>query len=163
MGFNFADAYSQNADALAGDVLPEGDYTVGVKSAKAVQTTGGKPAIRLQLEVLEGPFAGRTIPDQLTWSPESEVAMRIFSQSLNVLGASREWITTTGADGDAIADRIAGSKALVGVKISEWNGQDRNNVNYKKAVEGGMVVGGSGGGGIDDAEAVPLAATPSWP
>lgn len=160
-GFNFADAYQQNSDALAGDVLPEGEYTIVVKSAKAVETTSGKAAIRMQLEVAEGPYAGRTLPDQLTWSPESDVAMRIFSQSLAVLGASNEWIVTTQADGDMIAARVTGAKATVGVKISEWNGQDRNNVNYKKRL--GNVKAEEAPVSLAGPAAAAPAASPAWP
>lgn len=165
-GFDFASAYQQNSDAIQGEVLPEGEYDIEVTSAKSITTAGGKPAIRMQLMVVSGPSAGRTVPDQLTWSPESEVAMRIFRQSLDVLGATKDWIVATGATGDQIADKVVGARATIFAKVGEFNGQARNNVNYKKGLAGGNV-GGNGGGMVPPAtpayaEAAPVP-VPSWP
>lgn len=165
-GFDFASAYQQNAEAIQGDVLPEGEYDVEVKSAKSITTTGGKPAIRLQLAVIGGPNAGRTLPDQLTWSPESEVAMRIFRQSLEMLGATKDWVVQTGATGDQIAEKVVGARATIFAKVGEFNGQPRNNVNYKKLLAGGN---GAGVGAYPQSPAPtqpPAAASvpvPSWP
>lgn len=133
-GYDFAGAYQENESALAGDVLPEGEYDVECRSAKSVTTAGGKPAIRMQLVVISGPNAGRTVPDQRTWSPESEPAMRIFRHAMDVLGATKEWIVATGATGDQIAEKIVGGRASVFLKVGEFNGQPRNDVNYKKAL-----------------------------
>lgn len=136
--FNLASEYAQfGPDELTGAALPEGEYDAQVNTATAAQTQGGKACIKLSLRVLNGPLAGRTLPDQLTWSPESPVAAKMFVQALTMLGATPQWVQSNQASLERTAEHITGAQARIKVTHREWpqgSGQMRANVNYTRGL-----------------------------
>jgi len=134
MGFNLADDYDALGEELLPKVIDPGTYTVEITKATAAQTGTGKQAIKLVLKVIEGPEVGTTIPDQMTWSPESPVAARIFSQSLAICGAEPGWIKNSRPSMEEIAARMVGSVVSIRTTIRQFNGQDQANVNYSRTI-----------------------------
>lgn len=132
--FSLADDYEALGEELSPELLEDSTYTVQVVRSEAATTSAGKPCIRLGLKVLEGPRAGYIQNDQLTWSPESPVAARIFSQSLGILGAPAKWVKEARPSMEEIAARIMDSVVVIATKIKPVNGEDRVNVNYRRAV-----------------------------
>jgi hypothetical protein len=133
-GFSFADAYDEFGDDLLGKIFPNGTYQMKVKTAQAAMTGTGKHCFKVVLEFVGGKFKGKTVPDQLTWTPSSDVAARIFAQSMGVLGAPQDWIKTNKPSPEQIAARITGTVVETILAEDEWNGAPRNKVRYSKTI-----------------------------
>lgn len=139
--FDFASEFAAFGDDLKG-VAYEGDHVLRVKKAEAGTTAKGKQKFTLTLEFAGGPNNGKTIPDNLVWSPESEIAAKIFAQNLRVLGAPQEWIMQAKPSPEEIAEQITGTVFEARLKADEFNGQPQTRVNYKKTVTPGNPVQG---------------------
>ncbi|HEX8321693.1 hypothetical protein [Longimicrobium sp.] len=144
--FSFADEFKSFGDELNG-VAYTGDYTMKVTKAKASKTAKGKQQFVVTLAFQGGPLGakGKTVDNRLVWSPESEVAARIFAQSLRVLGAPQDWIMSAKPTPDQIAEQMVGAVVEVNLKAGEFNGQPQTNVNYRKSVSVNPLGGGQGG------------------
>lgn len=140
--FDLAADYEAYGDTLVPKILSNGKYNVEVKRAVPGQTNAGKPKIVVTLEVTDGPDAGQQVTEQLTWSPESEVAARIFSGALATMGATPDWIKTTRPSFPEIAERLIGARVEITAKEDEWNGQPRNRVNFVKSLGTAPSAGG---------------------
>jgi hypothetical protein len=134
--YDYASVLSQFKDVFQGDTLPEGEYDAKVKSVTEVTTAKGKQAFKITLEIMGGPHAGRTLLNQLTFSPESDIAVRIFGQSMATLGASPDWIMSNRATGAMIIEKITGTTVRIQNSHREFNGQPRNEVRYLRRLEG---------------------------
>jgi hypothetical protein len=166
--FDFGAEYAAFGDDLKGTSY-EGTYEMVVQKAVPGQTQKGKAQFTLTLAWTSGPLAakGKTIVDRLIWSPESDVAARIFSQNLRTLGASQDWIMQTRPSPAQIAEQITGAVFEAVLKPDEFNGQPTTRVNYRKSVK----VKGSTGGtksatasaavSLDDDDAPAAVATPT--
>jgi hypothetical protein len=132
--FSFADEYAAAGDELSGKAYPTGTYTMLVSKMEPKTTGSNKRAFVVTLEFTSGPLSGKKVNEQMTWSPESDAAMRIFAQGLNVMGASQDWIKTTRPTPRQIADRCTGSLVEVGLTEDEWGGQARNRVRFNRYV-----------------------------
>lgn len=130
--FSLGDEYDAYGDDLKGRAFPKGTYEMRVASAVPKTTSTGKQAIVVNLEFTKGPYRGKKVPEQMTWSPENEVAARIFANSLAMMGATTEWIRATKPKMEQICARITGQLVEVDLTEDEWQGQERNRVRFKK-------------------------------
>jgi hypothetical protein len=135
--FSFADEYAAAGDELLGKAYPAGTYTMLVSKMEPKVTAGNKRAFVVTLEFTEGKHRGKKLSEQMTWSPESDVAMRIFAQGLQVMGADQAWIKTAKPTPRQICDRCVGSVIEVALTEDEWGGQERNRVRFNKRLSGG--------------------------
>jgi hypothetical protein len=142
-GFSLAGEMAAFGDELLGKAYPAGEYDMIVKKATAGKSQGGKPQVKVVLVFDGGPYSGKTVPDQLTWSAESDVAARIFAQAMEKLGATQKWIQTTKPKMVQVAQRIQGAKVRVKLTEDDWNGTPRNKVAYMSTIS----LGGGGGAG----------------
>lgn len=140
--FSFADEYAAAGDELLGKAYPAGTYTMLVSKMEPKVTGANKRAFVVTLEFTEGKFKGKKISEQMTWSPESDAAMRIFAQGLTVMGADQTWIKTARPTPRQICDRCTGSVIEVALSEDEWGGAARNRVRFNRNISGG----GKGGG-----------------
>lgn len=127
-GWNWGELLNK-AKAVSFDPLPNAQYHVLVHSADAVQSSTGKPMIKLTLSVVEGAFQNRKLMDQLVLSPDSETALSIFFRKLKALGIDEAFVVSQppGHLGP-IAAALLGRHALVTVGQREWQGEMRNDV-----------------------------------
>lgn len=134
--FDFGAEYAAFGDDLKG-VAYEGDFEMLVKAMKPGTSPKGKAMFTVTLAFQGGPLGakGKSIDDRLYWSPESDIAARIFSQNLRVLGASQEWIMADRPSPAQIADRCVGNVVAVRLSKGEFNGQPQTRVNYQKTVK----------------------------
>lgn len=134
--FDFASEYEAFGDELKG-VAYEGDYDMVVQKAVPGTTKGGKQQFLLTLGFANGPYKtkNKTIIDRLIWSPESDVAAKIFSGNLKCLGATHEWIMANRPTPAQIADRITGAVFAARLRPDEWNNQAITRVNYLNPIK----------------------------
>jgi hypothetical protein len=152
--FDFGAEYAAFGDDLKG-VSFEGEYDMVVQKAVAGTTQKGKQQFTLTLGFTSGPYKAKnkTVIDRLIWSPESDVAARIFSSSLKILGASHEWIMSARPSPAQIAERITGTVVSVRLRPDEFNGQPTTRVSYLSSVS---VKDGGNAGAAKAAKAVSL-------
>lgn len=141
-GFSLAEEMAAFGDELMGKAYPAAEYDMLVRKATAAKTGGGKHCIKVILEFIGGPLKGKTVPDQLNWSPESDIAARIFAQGVAKMGATQEWIKQNKPSMAQMAGRIQGAKVHVKLTEDDWNGMPRNRVAYMSTIS----LGGGGGG-----------------
>lgn len=143
MDFDFGAEFEAFGDDLKGTSY-DGDYTMKVVAAKPSRTQKGKMQLIVTLAFQGGPLGakGKTVDDRKVWSPESEVAAKIFAQDLRILGAPQEWIMSARPTPQQICDQIMGSVVEVKLVPDEWNGQPRTNVRYRKTVSAKPTSGG---------------------
>lgn len=133
--FDFASEFEAFGDDLKG-VSFEGEYDMLVQKAVAGTSPKGKQMFTVTLAFTAGPnkAKNRTVSDRLYWSPESDVAARIFAANLKVMGASQEWIMSARPTPDQIAERMTGTVVSVRLRPDEFNGQATTRVSYLKTV-----------------------------
>lgn len=155
-GFSLADEMAAFGDELMGKAYPEGEYDMLVKKATAAKTGGGKHCIKVVMEFTGGKYKGKTVPDQLNWSPESDIAARIFATAVAKMGATQEWIKANKPSMAATAAKIQGSKVHVKLTQDDWNGSPRNRVAYLATIALGNGSAGSAGVNVSKGEAEDL-------
>lgn len=152
-GFSLKQEMEAFGDDLLGKAYPTGEYDMLVRKAVPAKTAGGKHCVKATLEFIGGPMKGKTVPDQLNWSPESDIAARIFAQSMSRMGATQEWIKATNPSMVQLAAKIQGAKVHVKLTEDTWNGMPRNKISYLSTISlGGGGGGGAGNGGVSMAQ-----------
>lgn len=124
----------------AKDVLiPDGDYVTIVTKAEATRASTGKPMIKLQLTIADGPKRDRRVFTQLTLTADNPFALQKWFSNLAAFGLDSKYF-----DGNPSLERIATDLMNRGVIITvghrEWQGADRNEVsNFKPFVPTGPI------------------------
>jgi hypothetical protein len=126
--FNWSALYNR-AKAVSFEPLPPAQYHFEVVEASAVTTSTGKPMIKIKLSVVGGSRSGTKVFDQFVLSVESEKALSMFFLKLKAFGLDERFFSTIppGQLGP-VAQALFGKHVYAVVKISEWNGQPRNEV-----------------------------------
>jgi hypothetical protein len=134
--FDFGAEYANFGDDLKG-VAYEGDYEMLITDMKPGTSPKGKAMFTVTLAFTSGPLKakGKTVVDKKYWSPESDVAARIFAQDLRVMGAPQEWIMADRPTPQEICDRCIGNVIEVKLTKGEFNGQPQTRVAYRKTVK----------------------------
>lgn len=126
--FDWSTLYNR-AKAVSFEPLPPATYHFEVVESSVVTTSNGKPMIRIKLSVVGGPRAGTKVFDQLVLSIDSEKALSMFFLKLKAFGLDERFFATTppGQLGP-VAQALFGKHVRGTVEITEWNGQERNQV-----------------------------------
>lgn len=157
-GFSLAQEMAAFGDELLGKAYPSGEYDMLVRKAVPAKTGGGKHCVKVTLEFIGGPLKGKTVPDQLNWSPESDIAARIFAQAVAKMGADQPWIKANNPTMAQLAAKVQGAKVHVKLTEDDWNGMPRNKVAYLTTISLGGGGGGNGGVSVAQGEAEDLGA-----
>lgn len=115
----------------------DGEFPFVVEEVAVKQTQTGKTMFAMKVVVESGVHAGRSMKHNITVSPESPVAMRIFYSDMDVLGLSAAFFDNpelnTAAGPEMIAQALT-SKRFTGVcKPREWNDRQQDNIDSIKA------------------------------
>jgi len=157
----------------AGDVLlPDGDYNVVVLSDPpplATQASTGKPMIKLQAAILDGPKKDRKIFTQLTLTVDNPFALKMWFNQMAAFGLGPDFFAGKPSM-EQVAAALKGRPAVFTVSRREWQGTDRNSVDAIKAYAAsgpqvpGLVVGPvSGPSAMTSPAPAPAAAPASAP
>ncbi len=132
-------------------VLADGDYVVQVAKAEATSSSNGKPMIKLQLVIVEGPKKDRKLFTQQVLSAESPFALQIWFRVLAAFGLDAQYFARNPkATIDQIARELMNRGVIATVGTREWQGHPRNEVTGYKPytptgpVPPGMVIGAPG-------------------
>lgn len=126
----------KEADVSENKVLPAGDYDLELKDVKTKQTKAGDKMYSCRYSVANGPYKGNTVWDNIIifGAADKQTALRIHLRKLFTLGADGEFLGSEPSD-DQIIKKIVGSKVTATLDISEFGGQDQNNVKSMKALK----------------------------
>ena len=117
------------ADVAEEKVLDPGEYDLILKSVKYKTTKNGDPMFNCRYSVESGPHKGTTVWDNITIlrDPAKKVGLQINMRKLYTLGADIKFLQTE-PDNDEIIKRIEGSRVIATLEISEWGGNERNEI-----------------------------------
>lgn len=117
------------ADVAEEKVLDPGEYDLILKTVKYKTTKNGDPMFNCRYAVESGPHKGTTVWDNITIlrDPAKKVGLQINMRKLYNLGADIKFLQTE-PDNDEIIKRIEGARIIATLEISEWNGNDRNEI-----------------------------------
>lgn len=117
------------ADVAEEKVLDPGEYDLILKSVKYKTTKNGDPMFNCRYSVESGPHKGTTVWDNITIlrDPAKKVGLQINMRKLYNLGADIKFLQTE-PDNDEIIKRIEGARIIATLEISEWNGNERNEI-----------------------------------
>ena len=117
------------ADVAEEQVLDPGEYDLILKSVKYKTTKNGDPMFNCRYSVESGPHKGTTVWDNITIlrDPAKKVGLQINMRKLYNLGADIKFLQTE-PDNDEIIKRIEGARIIATLEISEWNGNERNEI-----------------------------------
>jgi hypothetical protein len=128
----------QDAKSASFEALPVGDYDVEVVESTAVRSSNGKPMVKVQLQVLSGPFQNRRIFNNFVFSADNAMAMSIFFRHMKCFGLTEDFFAGMGTNGsmEVVANELLRKRARVTLGIRQWQGEDRNEVNQIKPYTG---------------------------
>lgn len=125
-GFNWGEQRKNATTILTGD------FPVIFAAAESKKSSNGKPQISYTLKITSGPYVGRTIKGQITFSPENPVALKMFFQQMDSLGFGEAFFAQLQAENlsveeafNRIASGLQGKQLTAELENKPWNGMDR--------------------------------------
>lgn len=85
---NWNDVLEEQAKDPGIGALPANKYNARVKKAEAVKASSGNPMIKLQLEVVGGPYDTRVVWTNIVFSTGNAKAMKYTLRKLAALGVT---------------------------------------------------------------------------
>jgi hypothetical protein len=115
----------------------DGEFPFVIEEATVKQTQTGKTMFVLKCTVESGVHAGRGMKHNITVSPESPVAMRIFFADMDAIGLNQQYfdnpLLATSAGPEMIAQALAGKRFTGICKPREWNDRKQDSIDGIKA------------------------------
>jgi hypothetical protein len=163
--FNWGSAHKDATTFL------DGEFPFVIEEVTVKQTAAaGKTMFAMKVTVESGVHAGRTMKHNITVSPESPVAMRIFFQDMETLGLSAQYfdnpVLNTEAGPEMIAQAITGKRFIGVCTPREWNDRKQDSIEgikppSKRPLGPGAVVASGPSVGIPRATPQSSVPTPS--
>ncbi len=109
--------FSQIDDVQGFEPLPEGQYVCRVEEITTTTTKSGDELWKLRLEVVDGPFDGRYVFDNMVFSPAAMCRVKLICRCLGV--------DVEGAV-DLTPDHLLGRRSRVTVYVDEYEDFEGN-------------------------------------
>lgn len=113
-----------------------GEFPVVVTASTAVQSSTGKPMIKVTLKIESGQYAGRSLYSQFVVSADSPNAMRMFFSHMGVLGLTAAFFERNPTM-DEVAAALENRRATAVVAPRTWQGAERESIEGWKPALGG--------------------------
>lgn len=141
---------------LAFDPVPGGAYELEVVKSDPVISSSGKPMVKLRFKIVDGPFVGKLLYDQIVFSRDNQNALAFFFRNLGAFGLGKDFFAQCPPPEQGgiakIASALMGRRVLSTVGVREWpanSGQFRNEVTgyapSRGAAQAAPTVGGIAG------------------
>jgi hypothetical protein len=124
---SWTDLLGDAGESTSYDPLPEGDYDLVIKEAKATQSANGKTMYVVTTEVMNGPHAKRRVWHNFVITPDNPNALTWFFRNMGVLGLTREYFASNPSD-HQVAEALVGRQFRGQVVIRKWQNQDKNEI-----------------------------------
>jgi hypothetical protein len=138
--FRFSDLLKL-ADGTGSGTVPAGDYETMIENAEVRQTGTGKQKIAVRYKILNGPYAGRNVLDDMVLSPGNANAVAIFFRKMAQLGLDSGYFSRDPSLEKVAAD-LRDRRQKITVELRMWNGTERTSVSRITTASEGTVPGG---------------------
>lgn len=119
-------------------LIPDGEYAAIVTQSTATNSSTGKPMIKLEFAIVDGPFHGRKLFSQLTLSAENPFALQRWFGNLAAFGLDHNYFSNSKPSLETLARELLNRGVVVTVGRHEYNGSERNNItNFQPYVPNG--------------------------
>lgn len=108
--------------------VPAGKYEAIAERVNVKETKSGKTMFGVMFRIVAGPENGSTIWTNLVVSPDSPRALGILFQQFDAMGLTSTFFAENPSD-EQIAAALENARATITVKIGEWDGMPRPEVN----------------------------------
>lgn len=136
-GFNWGEQRKNATTVLTGD------FPVVFAAVESKKSSNGKPQLAYTLKITSGPYVGRTIKGQITFSPENPIALKMFFQQLDTLGFGEAFFAQLQAERlsveegfNRIASGLQGKQLTAELENKPFNNMDREVVKVFKNAGG---------------------------
>jgi hypothetical protein len=122
-------------------VIADGEYACIVSKSEAVTASTGKPMLKLQLTIIEGPKRDRKVFTQIVLSADNPFALQRWFAHLAAFGLDKSFFDANPtASVDFIAQQLMNRGVVATVGHREWQGRNMNEVqSYKPYAPSGPV------------------------
>jgi hypothetical protein len=134
--FDFAGELANMDDIQTGSqLLPEGEYNWVVKSASTGTSSNQNPYIALQLEILDGPYRGKTVPHSIYYSTQKQSGIEFFWRQMSALGISSTYVRESGNTSiRKMADLTVGVQLTAKIKHETYQEVERAKTQLGKII-----------------------------
>ncbi len=112
-------AHLRDLAQKANEIPPPGEYLLRCESAQWFSTKTGKPAIKAQYSVVDGPCAGMSVWNNQTLTTTSAVAVDIFLRFLGAHGIDPTQVQSN----EQITKMMSGRHVEATIEHEEYNGR----------------------------------------
>lgn len=143
--FDFAGELANMDDIQTGSqLLPEGEYNWVVKSASTGTSSNGNPSIALQLEILDGPYRGKTVPHSIYYSTQKHSGVEFFWRQMGALGITSTYVRESGNTSiRKMADLTVGAQLTAKIKHETYQEVERAKTQLGKLIGSNPNLAGS--------------------
>lgn len=128
-------ALQQEAKSAA--ALPDGEYNAFVLEAEATKSSNGKPMIKVQYRIVDGPAKDKKVRTQFVISAESPVSLRIFFQQMAMHDLGPDFFASNPPLAN-VAGQLKNKRVTLILGTRAWQGNDVNEVKGYKPFAGTM-------------------------
>lgn len=145
--FDFAGELANMDDIQTGSqLLPEGEYNWVVKSASTLTSSNGNPGISLQLEIIDGPYRGKTVPHTIYYSTQKQSGIEFFWRQMGALGVTSTYVRESGNTSiKKMADLTVGVQLTAKIKHETYQEVERARTQLGKIIGTNPNIGSAGG------------------
>lgn len=117
--------------------VPADKYTIRVEKAEALKASTGADMIKLECNIIGGPYDGKKVWTNIVFTIDNPKAMRFTFRKLAALGVAKETLAAQNPSYPQIAEWLVGSEAIAEVTVREWEGEKTNDVKGLKSTTSG--------------------------
>ena len=133
--FDFAGELANMDDIQTGSaLLPEDTYNFVVKAATTGVSSNGNPSINLQMEIIDGPYRGKSLIHNIYYSTAKQSGIEFFWRQLKTLGITSGMVRDNGWTQKTIAAKTVGAQLTAKIKHENYQDEDRARTQLSKLI-----------------------------
>ena len=145
--FDFAGELANMDDIQTGSaLLPEDTYNFVVKAATTGVSSNGNPSINLQLEIIDGPYRGKSLIHNIYYSTAKQSGIEFFWRQLKSVGITSGMVRDNGWTQKTIAANTVGAQLTAKIKHETYQDEERARTQLSKLIVNPNLDGGTAGG-----------------
>jgi hypothetical protein len=141
--FDFAGELANMDDIQTGSaLLPEDEYNWLVKGATTGVSSNGNPSINLQLEIIDGPYRGKSVIHNIYYSTQKQSGIEFFWRQLKTLGITSGMVRDEGWTQKVIAAKMVNAQITAKIKHETYQEVERAKTQLTKLIVNPNLKGG---------------------
>ena len=133
--FDFAGELANMDDIQTGSaLLPEDTYNFVVKAATTGVSSNGNPSINLQMEIIDGPYRGKSLIHNIYYSTAKQSGIEFFWRQLKAVGITSGMVRDNGWTQKTIAAKTVGAQLTAKIKHENYQDEDRARTQLGKLI-----------------------------